>query len=449
MNRNVIQAKLQKIMISPISVNTILGIWLTLFLFSCDSNYELEGTGGIDGIEGKMSVADQSFSWKKANGDFAFTGFFNQNYGTGMGLMVRESLEKDAFFASMVLAEPNVLHFTRLVNGEAKTSIITLPEGTPPFAAFRLEKLGNQLTAQYALQNQPFARLAGTKLSGSKEVFAGILHKEGIHSAFNFWRFSHLLPLKSKELPLDRLISRVETIDRETGVRKIVYEGEGYYESPDWLNENTLVFTQNDERFQINTTDGSVQAFNEELEPVYKFDQQVSPNDDEMRLLSHNSNDGKGIDIYMSQVGSEEEIRLTDSLGRDDSPVFSPDGTHVYFNTERIGVSEIWRMKADGSEQMGLTFDGYQDWFPHPSPDGRWLAFLTFDPRIPSNETPACQPVQLRMLDMDGERKPLTLTHFVGGIGSLGKSCWSTDGKQIVFISHVVLPEGIAPQKEQ
>jgi WD40 repeat protein len=35
---------------------------------------------------------------------------------------------------------------------------------------------------------------------------------------------------------------------------------------------------------------------------------------------------------------------------------------------------QIWRMKPDGSEQTQITADQYNNWFAHPSPDGKWLA---------------------------------------------------------------------------
>jgi Tol biopolymer transport system component len=35
-------------------------------------------------------------------------------------------------------------------------------------------------------------------------------------------------------------------------------------------------------------------------------------------------------------------------------------------------------MKPDGSQQEQLTFDEYNDWFPHISPDGKQIVFLSF-----------------------------------------------------------------------
>ena len=46
-----------------------------------------------------------------------------------------------------------------------------------------------------------------------------------------------------------------------------------------------------------------------------------------------------------------KETRLTTANGLDDGPDYSPDGKYIYFNSERTGLMQIWRMKPDGSEQ--------------------------------------------------------------------------------------------------
>jgi TolB protein len=59
------------------------------------------------------------------------------------------------------------------------------------------------------------------------------------------------------------------------------------------------------------------------------------------------------------------------------SAEYSPDGEYIYFNSDRSGAAEIWRMRPDGSQPEQVTKDGAGSWSPHVSPDGRLLAFLT------------------------------------------------------------------------
>ena len=38
---------------------------------------------------------------------------------------------------------------------------------------------------------------------------------------------------------------------------------------------------------------------------------------------------------------------------------------------------QIWRMRPDGSEQEQITNDGFNNWFPHISPDGKWIVYIS------------------------------------------------------------------------
>ena len=62
-------------------------------------------------------------------------------------------------------------------------------------------------------------------------------------------------------------------------------------------------------------------------------------------------------------------------LGRSDHPQWSPDGQWIVFDSTRDGNYEIYRMRADGSEQTRLTENPWQDLFPIVSADGLRIVF--------------------------------------------------------------------------
>jgi len=127
-------------------------------------------------------------------------------------------------------------------------------------------------------------------------------------------------------------------------------------------------------------------------------------------------------DVYTIPVNGGEERRLTTAKGLDDGPDYSPDGKHIYFNSDRTGSMQIWRMLADGSEQEQVTRDGYNNWFPHPSPDGRWIVFLSYERDVTGH--PANQPVQLRLWSTSGG--PVQgLIRLFGGQGTINVPSWS------------------------
>jgi Tol biopolymer transport system component len=44
----------------------------------------------------------------------------------------------------------------------------------------------------------------------------------------------------------------------------------------------------------------------------------------------------------------------------------------------RTGHMQIWRMQSDGTNQEQLTFDDNSNWFAHPSPDNKWIVFISY-----------------------------------------------------------------------
>jgi Tol biopolymer transport system component len=71
-------------------------------------------------------------------------------------------------------------------------------------------------------------------------------------------------------------------------------------------------------------------------------------------------------EIYAVDLNGGAPVRLTDGLGEEIDPEYSPDGTRVAFTSYRDGNAEIYVMAADGSGEQRLTnnsgFDGYPTW---------------------------------------------------------------------------------------
>ena len=103
---------------------------------------------------------------------------------------------------------------------------------------------------------------------------------------------------------------------------------------------------------------------------------------------------------------------------------------------------QIWRMKADGSEQTQITKDGYNNWFAHPSPDGKWLAFITFEPNVEGH--PANKDVMLRLMSLTtpgGGGETQVLAKLFGGQGTMNVPSWSPDSKQLAFVSYRLIEQ--------
>ena len=95
----------------------------------------------------------------------------------------------------------------------------------------------------------------------------------------------------------------------------------------------------------------------------------------------------------------------------------------------------IWRMDPDGKNQEQVTFDDLNDWFPHISPNGRWIVFLSFTKEVPSGDHPFYKKVYLRIMPILGG-KPKVIAYLYGGQGTINVPSWSPDSNRIAFISN-------------
>jgi TolB protein len=84
-----------------------------------------------------------------------------------------------------------------------------------------------------------------------------------------------------------------------------------------------------------------------------------------------------GSQIFLIPSAGGEPQRLTQSNSIDTEPVFSPDGSAIYFVSDRGGSPQIYRTPARGGPVQRVTFSGNYNISPNISPDGRWLAYVS------------------------------------------------------------------------
>jgi TolB protein len=276
-----------------------------------------------------------------------------------------------------------------------------------------------------------------------------------------------------------RLESSLEIFSIDSLSRKIVYKAEQHFEAPNWSHDGeNLIFNSDGKIYILPVNGGEPTLLNTDFAVHCNNDHGISPDNNEFVVSHHEEKSGKSMiyilpmkggvprlvtpkapsywhgwspdgktlaycaerngafDIYTIPATGGEETRLTTADGLDDGPDYTADGNFIYFNSIRTGKMKIWRMKPDGSDQEQVTFDEYNDWFAHPSPDGKWLIFVSYEKDVEGH--PANKNVLLRMMPMEGGT-PIVLAKLFGGQGTINVPSWSPDSRQFAFVSYKIL----------
>ena len=278
------------------------------------------------------------------------------------------------------------------------------------------------------------------------------------------------------------------TMDVETGEETVLHEFPGIIEAPNWLNDgNTLLYNADGKiyRYEIDKdhveqvdTGFCVQCNNDHVpspdnqllavscmltDGTYESHIYVLPmtggepkdlTGPGLSYLHGWSPDGKElaycafrkkpeeetmrIEICTIPSDGGEEICLTDGKGYNDGPEYSPDGKHIWFNSTRSGLMQVWRMNRDGSGLTQMTDSDANNWFGHVSPDGKHVIYLTFAKgELEPNEHLPNMYVSLGMMDYDGQNKKKLLDLF-GGQGSINVNSWAPDSRRIAYVKYVL-----------
>ncbi len=154
------------------------------------------------------------------------------------------------------------------------------------------------------------------------------------------------------------------------------------------------------------------------------------------KTLAYIANRNGDYDVYTIPVEGGPETRLTTAKGLDDGSEYTPDGQYIWYNSVRGGNMKLWRMRADGSGAEQMTHEAdTRDWFPHPSPDGKWIAYISFGTDVAVGDHPANKDVTLKLIPAEGGA-PVVLTKLFGGQGTINVPSWSPDSTRIAFVSY-------------
>ena len=141
--------------------------------------------------------------------------------------------------------------------------------------------------------------------------------------------------------------------------------------------------------------------------------------------------------LFTIPAAGGADMQLTNDNHPDDGAEFSPDGEWIYFNSERgsatPGHAQLFRMRLDGEDVTQLTFDERVNWFPHLSPDGQHLAYVSFPAGTRGH--PENVEVIVRVADRDGGAVR-DVAQVFGGQGTINVPSWSPDGARLAYVAY-------------
>ncbi|PUB18586.1 TolB family protein [Yoonia sediminilitoris] len=133
-------------------------------------------------------------------------------------------------------------------------------------------------------------------------------------------------------------------------------------------------------------------------------------------------------------VAGDDEVCVTDAFDHIDGPDYTPDGQWIWFNAEREGAVNLWRIHPDGTGLQQMTDDNAVNWFPHPSPDGQHVVYLAY--QAGTRGHPGGLDVALRLMPAVGGSSRL-LTRLHGGQGTINVPCWAPDSARFAFMRYL------------
>lgn len=350
----------------------------------------------------------------------------------------------------------------------------------------QLERRGNAFIMSTAKFGAPFREVKTSNIGIGNQVFVGLYvcaHNADIVEVVKFRNVRIIRPADPDFKPYrDYIGSHLEVMEVSTGHRKILHSTSNAIQAPNWTPDGDhLIYNAGGRLYQYQLNEGKISPLNTGFaiknnnDHVLTFDGSLigisnhNQDDNNQSTLYYLPSEGDSIpvrvtpraagdsylhgwspdnkkmvftghrkgqyDIYTADIETGIEQQLTDQKTLDDGAEYSSDGAYIFFNSARSGKMKLWRMNADGGNPIQLTDDPYNDWFPHVSPDQKWIVFISFPKDIDANDHPFYKQCLLRIMPYNGGT-PKIIGYIYGGQGSMNVPSWSPDSKFISFVTN-------------
>lgn len=438
------------------------------------------------------------FVWQRVSGDVTLSADVRFQ-GTGAVshrkavLMIRQELTPGSAYADVALHGDGLTSLQYRPGAGEQTKEVKAAVTAP--TRLRIERRGNRFTMFTGKPGEEPAEAGSASVELSGPVFVGIGVCSHDANVLETAVFSNVrMEARQAAAQQRRYRSKITIFDLATRTTSTLYQADDVIEAPNWSREGKFLLVNSggnlyrlpvsgeaklekidlgEGGFRANndhdfTRDGKWIAFSASSAksrssqvyvakadgtgaklvtptPLPSYFHGWSPDGKWLAFVGQRDNK---VELFRVAAGGGPEQRLTSKGGYDDGPEYSHDGKWIYFNSNRSGGWDIWRMPFEGAgpgdaKAEKVTSDEWEDWFPHFSPNGKWMLVFSF-PQGTSGHNDRMPGVALRLMPAPGKKlKPAkieTLTTFFGGQGTINVNSWSPDSKKFAFVVYEPLP---------
>ena len=148
--------------------------------------------------------------------------------------------------------------------------------------------------------------------------------------------------------------------------------------------------------------------------------------DGQFAAYAEKSTEGNNWDIFVKRIGAEAKIQLTNHPNLDLRPIWSPDGTHVYFTRHEDTGPVIYKVPMIGGKEARVLTAGKYSWGDFDiAPNNNQLVF--------NDRKDNKSPQQIQLIDLTQGEKTF-ITNPPKGFNGDVHPIFSPDGTKIAFL---------------